>query len=333
MSRSGAFGSLRRTAVAVVLALLAAGGVWWGHGPVHAQAPAPQAQFGYLVLYSGWNLVSAADGGDLSFASGPGGLIQDTVYGLPPGATAYTTPPLNHLQTGAGYWVNHPDQNKAGLIFDTSATDSVTVHLPANGCTLLGNPSTKGSARVMGADSVYTFSPLLNNYVAQSLVGIGEGALACNGDHDSDVTIAYTGDVITAAWPSCCNPKPISNGGNAQLLFRNDSPSPITIAFRNMDDQGQADEQNPEGITGQVPGCNSCPEYTVDAHSSQGCSPSATTTQPFNVPPGNYHLEILSDDANVPELISDVAVSADTSYNLCYFIDANRPSKQLWPGS
>lgn len=320
MSGRGRFGSMRRAALTVAIGLLAAGGLWWGQGPAHAQAPAPQAQFAYVVYLPGWNLIAPGGQQDISTDSLTS-VLSGSLYTVQAGDTQYEQTTLDQVVPGEGYWANFTD--KTTIALDPSDIDSTTTNLPANSCVMVGNPSTKGSAKVTGADNVYEFSAAQNQYVATSLIGIGRGALACNGNHASVVSVAYEGDVITPDWPSCCDPTPSQQQGQALLVFENDSPAPITIGFRQMDQNGQLLDPSVR-LYGSIDACTTCPEYDPTAHAAQGCGAGAVTRS-FPEAPGFWHLTIQSDDANVPDLVADVTITANTKYTLCYFVAANRP--------
>jgi hypothetical protein len=324
MSGSGVVGTARRALVAVLLGALLGGALLWGRGAAHAQAPAPAAQFAYVVMYQGWNLISPGGQNDISTDSLTSEL-SGALFTLQPGDKNYEQTTLDKVTPGQGYWAYFNDKTTVAL--DPSDIDSTTVSLAANSCVMVGNPSTRGSAQVLNADHVYEFEPAENQYITTTLISIGHGALACNDARSSVVSVAYVGDVITPTWPGCCSPTASNQQGQVLLVFRNDSPAPITVAFRQMDDNGGLLDPGVR-LVGEIDGCNSCPEYDPATHS---CA-AAAVTRSFTEPPGFYHLSIQSDDPNVPDLIADVTVTANTQYSLCYFVDATRPQKSLPPG-
>jgi len=289
-------------------------------GAARAQAPLPPANFAYVVYLPGWNLISAAGQTDISVPSLTDAL-SGSLFTFQPNATNYDVVDLAHVRPGQGYWANFTKRTAVAL--ESSVRDAYTVTVPAGQCVMVGNPSTNGSARVTGAERIYVFSTALNNYVAGSLVGIGRGAWACNDTRTSTVSVAFTGDVLGANWPDCCNPHPINNRGAALMIFDNDSPAPIIVGARQMDANGDYLDTG-DLIRGNLDACVTCPEYTTH----RSCSTDAVTSS-ISVEPGYYTLHIQSEDRNVPDLQTSIFASADTSYDLCYFVDATRPQKNL----
>lgn len=307
--------AVRLPVAAFVLGLLAAALVL-GRG-ARAQAPAPAATFAYVVYAPGWNLISPGGQDDIDVQS----LQVDfngPLYTFQANDTAYQTATLGSVKPGFGYWANFSRTVRIAL--NLSDRDSYTVTVPGGQCVMVGNPSTKGSARVRGADHVYAFSAVLNGYVEESLLGIGRGAWACNATATTTVSVAFEGDVLSASWPDCCAPKSISDRGQGLLIFQNDSPAPIIVGMRQIDENGDLVE-GAAALLGAVQACTTCPEYAAGQHNS--CS-SAAVERTFDMPPGTYTLHIQSEAANMPDLVSSIVVDPDTSYALCYFIPANR---------
>jgi len=73
-----------------------------------------------------------------------------------------------------------------------------------------------------------------------------------------------------------------------------------------------------------IPACDACPEYA-----NHGSCSTAAVAYSVDADPGLYTLHIQSEDANVPDVQIGISVDANTSYGLCYFVDANRPTKNL----
>ena len=289
-------------------------------GAARAQAPLPPANFAYVVYLPGWNLISS--GGQTAIDTPT--LVQDSdgpLFTFQPNATNYDVVDLAHVRPGQGYWVHFT--RRTALALDLSPRESSSVTVPAGQCVMVGNPSTSGSARVTGGERTYIFSTALNNYVAGSLVGVGRGAWACNDTRTSTVSVAFAGDVLGANWPDCCNPHPVNNRGAALMIFDNDSPAPIIVGARQMDTNGDYLDTG-DLIRGNLDACVTCPEYTTH----RSCSTDAVTSS-ISVEPGYYTLHIQSEDRNVPDLQTSIFASADTSYDLCYFVDATRPQKNL----
>jgi hypothetical protein len=308
--------ALKRVAATILLVIAVLVGAWSAGEAVRAQAPAPRARFAYLVLYQGWNLIAPAGNTDLSFAA----TLVKALYAYPPGAVAYQQAGLRDVTPGLGYWAYVADPRGGSIVLDLSGQDSVALDLPAGSCALIGNPSTKGSARVHGADRVYVYSNLLNRYIATTLLGVGQGGLACNDAASAEVvTIAFEGDVSVPDWPSCCSPRPLNLGGRSQVVFKNDSPAPLTVAFRNMDRAGNLTSEDPEVLLGAIEACSDCIAYPPGAQPRPPCSDAATTYS-FTVPPGAYHLVIHADVPEQPDTIADVAVLPNTVYTVCYQI-------------
>ncbi|HZU75646.1 MAG TPA: hypothetical protein VFA70_02710, partial [Dehalococcoidia bacterium] len=270
---------------------------------------------GSTVTYpKGWNLVSFAD--STSFT--PNAVLAGPLYTLD-ASGAYTTTDLQHVAPGVGYWAYFSDLTYFTLLPSRHSDASVTA-APGQ-CMLVGNPSTSASARVMGADRVLTYSSLLSSYAATTLLPIGRGAWACNDSAAPEtVRVVAASEVLTLDWPGCCAPAPYAGGGQARLVFENDSPYPLTFAAPPIDAQGN---QVDNGILphGALVACGSCAEYAPGMHAD--CSGAAETAS-LTVPPGRYLLHLQSDAAGVADLQSAVDVQADTSYVICFFVTTDR---------
>jgi hypothetical protein len=309
----------KRLTFAVAFGLLAVGGAWSG-GAVRAQSSLPPANFSYVSYLPGWNLISSA--GDAA-ADAPTlvDAISGPLFTFQPDARGYATTDLGHLKPGQGYWANFT--KKAAIAYGVSDLDSTTLVIPAGQCAMVGNPSTKGSARVTGAERVYSFSAALNQYVDGSLIGLGRGAWACNDTRTSTVSVAFAGDVTQASWPDCCNPRPFPNRGMGHVIFANDSPSPFIVGLRQMQANGDYLDGG-DAVRGEIDACPSCTEVS-GAHQ---CSAGAIVLS-FDMAPGSYSLHIQSEARNVADLQISISIDPDTQYSLCYFIGANRPEKNL----
>jgi hypothetical protein len=168
---------------------------------------------------------------------------------------------------------------------------------------------------------VAVFSPLLNGYTAETLLGIGRGAWACNDSAaDEQVAVVDECEVLAVHWPTCCGPAPYAGAGNALLVFQNDSPYPLTFAAPPVDDQGN---QVDNGILvhGLLRECGTCGEYAPDTHTR--CAAGAETRSVV-VPPGRYLLHIQSEGADVPDLQGVIDLQSNTSYALCFFATNDR---------
>ncbi|MHB8573868.1 MAG: hypothetical protein ACYDCQ_00910 [Dehalococcoidia bacterium] len=276
------------------------------------------ATFAYQPTQAGWNLIS--------FLPPSGVDLSGPIYTWRPGAHNYDTPTTQTV--GAGYWAFYHGSGELYRL-DIGDTSSVDVTIPGGQCAMVGNPSRKASARVIGSSRTYVFSTVLNTYIEENLIGIGRGAWACN-DQSSPATVSIVdqGDVVTPTWPDCCDPKPMNNGGLARVTVENDSPYPLIASARQLDAAGGASaltsaENNL--FSGTNLACGACPEYPNGAHGD--CSPSATT-QVYNVAPGVYTLHLQSEGPSVPDLQEPlILLDANTSYTACWFIEADRPQK------
>jgi hypothetical protein len=300
----------------VLLLLVCAGLAGLMRSPVAAQQRVP---VGSIVIWpAGWNLISF--GADTSF-----GNTSDigTLYGLPPEATGYQVTDVQHTTVGSGYWTYF--QRRQLWIIRTTSRRSSSLTIPGGRCVLVGNPGTAASARVVGASRVLVWSPLLQSYVQQSLLGIGRGAWACNDtDAATQVSIEDQGDVLTATFPDCCRPQPYGGGGQVLLTVQNASPYPMTAGLEPIDAAGQT---SPEATTWYAieQACASCPEYDPSGPAAAECDQSAVEEQSFTVPAGRYLLHMQSDGPSVPDLQNVVDLQPDTAYHLCYYVSNQRP--------
>lgn len=135
--------------------------------------PPPPTTVTYQV---GWNLVGA-----------PTGVTYPVqLYQYDPIAGNYRTIPAGQaVQAGQGYWAYFTQQtsvNLAGI-----GQTSVVVTAPALQWVQVANPSGSQNATVTGADAVYTWDPVANQYSSNNTLRPGQGAWA----------IKYQGGAIT----------------------------------------------------------------------------------------------------------------------------------------
>jgi hypothetical protein len=280
--------------------------------PAGADAQAPP-NFAFVVFEPGWNIV--AFGGSTNLDS-PGlrSVIDAPLYTFQPGDSGFEETDLAHVAPGTAYWVHFAQDSF--FFLPRSTIDSYSVDVAAGSCVLVGNPSTSGSARVEGADRLYAFSPALNSYTGGSLIGVGRGAWACNGAQGSTVTVRYQGDMDPLEWPACCGPAATGNSGRAHVIFKNDSSAPVLVGLAQMD--GSSEPMAGGGVAGAHLGaCRSCPAYS--AHDT--CNPQAVSYS-VDLEPGVYALHVQSHAPDVPDTISTITLSADTSYVFCYYNQA-----------
>jgi hypothetical protein len=308
---------VRRSGLALLIAIAASVGLWRGH-VTRAQTPA--ANFAYVTYLPGWNLISFAEGGDYS-----GDVFQthtgNTLYTFRPSDTNYEVTTPAKTEAGFGYWVNVSE--RFNIVLDISARDSTTVNVSAGQCVIVGNPSTSGSARIKGADRSYVWSAARNQYVAETLVGVGRAAWVCEDSRAGTVSVAYEGDVLKADWPACCQIGATGgtpNRGQGLLVFHNDSPQPTIEGLRQIDVQGEP-VTNGDVISGALGACASCPAYAPGTHGP--CADAAPTVS-ASMQPGYYTLHIQSESENQADMIFELQVTPDTKYDLCYFITAGR---------
>jgi hypothetical protein len=179
---------------------------------------------------------------------------------------------------------------------------------------MVGNPSAKGSARVTGAERVFTFSAALKDYVPGTLIGVGRGAWACNDSRGGMVTVA----ALDVTPPNCCTGRPRSNNGNARLVFANAGRSPLIVGVRQMDGNGDV---LPGGghAASVIDGCGSCPEQPAgDQQIMEACTAAPVTT--LDLPPGSYAVHIQRDAPNVPDDQFTLALQADMGYAACIYV-------------
>lgn len=289
----------RRLSAILLLALTAATLGLIGNRHSDAQS---QATFTYVVYPAGLNLISSA--GDTAMTNlSESGTISGPLSSLRPDGTQELTDPA-HMKPGYGYWANF---TKETTVTYHNSEDSITLTIPAGQCAQIGNPSTKGSARVRGAERVFQFSAVSNRYIPTTLIGVGKGALACNDSRTSAVSVTYEGDTFAGVtWPDCCATGQVSNRGQALIRVQNASSAPMTVAIHQMDSSGSY-------LTGGVSvdtvanGCSSC-QVSCDSVAAQS----------FSLAPGYYTLHVQFDGSETPDIQLDAQFSADQQYLLCY---------------
>jgi hypothetical protein len=288
-----------RLGLALLITAVALVGVMGRHA-VRAQAP---AQFAYVNFVPGWNLVSFGDGGDYS-----GTVIQQStdnvLYAFRPGDSNYESFSPSDTRTGYGYWMHVT--KKFNVLVDLSDTDSTRVDVSAGQCVLVGNPSTRGSARVRGADRSYEFSATNNQYIPTTLIGVGRGAWVCNDTHSGPVSVGYEGDQFGGvSWPGCCDQGPTPNQGQGLVVFQNASSAPLIVGLRQTDANGDA-LTNGDGVSGAV----------APSGVAAGCSGAASF--PFSMAPGTYTLHIQFEQPDTPDILLDINIEPDHKYLFCY---------------
>ncbi len=287
-----------RFGLALVVATIALVGIMGK--AARAQAP---AQFSYVTFVPGWNLVSFGSGGDYS-----GDVIaansDNVLYAFRPGDSRYEVTDPSDTRPGFGYWLHVNKQFQ--VILDLSDQDSTQLDVSAGECVLVGNPSTRGSARVRGADRSYEFSVTLNQYVPTTLIGVGRAAWVCNDTHSGRVSVGYEGDQFGGVvWPDCCDDGPVSNQGQGLVVFQNASDAPLIVALRQTDANGDA-LTNGDGVRGVV----------RPSGLGSGCEGSAAST--FSMAPGSYTLHIQFDQPDTPDIQLDINIQPDHKYLFCY---------------
>lgn len=309
-------GWLRRSGLALALALICALGV--AHHAV-ARDAGPGARFAYVTFNAGWNIVSFARGGDYS-----GEVIRqhsdNVLYTLRPNVAAYAVAGPATTLPGYGYWLHV--STKFQVLLDVSDIESTTLNVPAGQCALVGNPSTKGSAHVRGADRVYEFSPITNAYIATSLIGVGRGALVCNDTGGGVVSVSYEGDAPNVPWPDCCQDAETGaspNNGEGFITFQNNLNAPLIVSARQLDAAGGALNRG-DVISGFLAGCAGCNAGNTPR---SGCSNIGVTVS-FSLAPGAYALHLQPEQPDEKDIQFTIEIAADTRYTLCVGASAPR---------
>lgn len=141
-----------------------------------AQPPAGQAnpttpgvQTSATVTYAaGWNIVAGPAGTVFTQARG-------SLYTLQPGDSGYETLAAGaSVVAGRGYWAFFP--SAATVAFTGSGTSSGTVSAPAGQWIMVGNPGASAPVTVRGADVVYLWDPVANQFTQTTLLPVGRGA-------------------------------------------------------------------------------------------------------------------------------------------------------------
>jgi hypothetical protein len=117
---------------------------------------------------AGWNLVSGPEGSHVNGAAGP-------LYTLQAPAADYTLLPAGSTLHGcSGYWAYFPN---GGDLVAASGVGSCSAQLSQRDWTMIGNPSSSGSASVAGAQVVMTYTNGAYHTVASLAPGQGAWAL------------------------------------------------------------------------------------------------------------------------------------------------------------
>ncbi len=293
-------GRRSRLGLALLLATVALVGVMGRHA-ARAQSP---AQFSYVTFIPGWNLISFASGGDYS-----GNVIKqdsaNTLFTFRPGDNNYETSDPSQARAGFGYWLFVT--TKFNVLLDLSDQDSTQLDVAAGECVMVGNPSTRGSARVRGADRSYEFSVSLNQYVDTDLIGIGRAAWVCNDNHSGRVSVGYEGGT-GVSWPDCCiqgNVGGTPNQGQGLVVFQNASAAPMIVGLRQTDANG-GPLMGGDGVSGTV----------APSGGAGGCDAAAAAT--FPMAPGTYTLHMQFEQTSTADIQLDIDIQPNTKYLFCY---------------
>jgi hypothetical protein len=291
-------------------------------GQAHAQLSASTGTV--IEVLTGWNLLSF--GGATEYLAPLPANLDAPLYTLQPDETTYRMTDIQHLTPGQAYWAHFSAHQE--LLEMPSAALTFTTALAAGQCATLGNPSTRGSARVVGADAVYVFSPALNSYIQESLVPIGRGAFVCNSSAAPEVvTIGDQGDVVAFATADLPNPTPYDGNGRAQIVLKNDTNYPIVGASRQIQADGTfVTRSNGFNFAGGiVRACDACSEYASGTHA---CSTGATFAT-ILVDAGMHQFHVQVEGRNIPDFLGTVTLQPNLSYTLCIQVYADRPTGEL----
>ena len=302
-------GWAKRWTLALALAAISVLGAW-SHGA--ARALGPSANFAYVTFNPGWNIVSFAGGGDYS-GDAFKQYTDNALYSLRPNATSYETDNPSDTRAGYGYWLRV--NRRFQVVLDLSDRDSATLNVPAGQCAMMGNPSTKGSAHVHGAERVFEFSPITNSYIPTSLIGVGRGALVCNDTRGGTVSIAYEADAPQVNWPTCCQrgaEGSTPNGGQGFLRFENNLNAPLIVSLRQLDPAGEPLSSG-DVLSGYVAACDAC---TAENTQRAGCTDIGVSLTE-SMTPGSYTLHLQPEQPDEPDYQLNIDIAADTKYELC----------------
>jgi hypothetical protein len=136
---------------------------------------------GVSVTYkTGWNLISAPAGTDLSAVEGP---LQ---HWLPTAGSYEATDPRVGTQTGNGYWAYFANDSSVTLAAGLSGGGHYNV--AAGKYAMIGDPSGTLPASVTGAEVVYTYDPV-NGYQQTTTLQPGQGAWALSNGVAIDIRL------------------------------------------------------------------------------------------------------------------------------------------------
>ena len=292
--------------LSLVLVALAAG----GERSARAQTIAAP---GYLIIPSGWNLISLASTSSLYLPS-----AADTLYTLQPGDSSYRVSGWQALTLGYGYWAEF-DANTA-VRLPPSSVDTYSVDVPAGTWVMVGNPSTSSSARVTGADRSLVYSPL-TGYRDDTLLPVGYGAFVLS-ERGGRVTVSVSAsDRPQVDYPSCCRVGGGSFGGKAHIDILDDSSYALLYGVRAVNSDGSM----PAPVAGnygygEVAPCPSCSDYSA---APAGCR-AAANMRTVEVTPGQYLIRLSTDGPLVPDIILVASLEANTRYYFCRWVAAGR---------
>jgi hypothetical protein len=284
-------------------------------GSVHRQVSAQNADLpGYVVLPAGWNLLSTATAQSLDVPS-----ADATLWTLQQGDGAYESLDWQSLKVGYGYWV-YLRENTA-LRLPASTQDSYSVTIPAQQWVMVGNPSTRGSVRVHGADRSLLYSAISKQYRQDDLVPVGAGALVWS-DKGATVTLSIDpNDATPVDFNSCCRVDSGDYGGQALIDVADDTAYPLLYGIRSLAADGSFPVATANNYAyGAVSPCADCVDYTTPPATCRDGVP----TRSVRVDPGSYLLRLSTDAVRVPDIILTVQLEADTHYALCRYVLAGR---------
>jgi hypothetical protein len=279
---------------------------------VSAQSAAPP---GYVVLPAGWNLLSTATAQSLDVPSADATLLT-----LQPGDSDYESVDWQSLSVGYGYWA-YLRENTA-LRLPASTQDSYSVTIPAQQWVMVGNPTTRGSVRVHGADRSLLYSAITQQYRQDDLIPVGAGALVWS-DQSATVTLGIDpNDATPVDFDSCCRVGSGQYGGQALIDIDDDTPYPLLYGIRAVATDGTFPAASANNYAyGAVSACADCVDYTTPPPTCRDGVP----TRSVRVDPGSYLLRLTTDAVRVPDIILAVQLQADTHYALCRYVLAGRP--------
>ena len=130
-----------------------------------ALPPGPGTQITYPA---GWNLIGVS----------AGSTVPVDTYAWDPAISRYVRVAAGTvLQAGGGYWAYFTTQTAVTLL-PTGSDVSAHLSAPAGSWILVGNPSDRAPATILGGDAVFAWDPVGSRYTAVRTVLPGQGAWA-----------------------------------------------------------------------------------------------------------------------------------------------------------